>query len=109
MTKLEEWAEELNLFDDATMKLEYLIELAKKPTDFIELYRRDDNLIGGCQSKIWVTVMKDKNNKVAVDYDSDAMITKGITHLAFMDRLTGKPQKCPKYLYDKIEIICSSK
>lgn len=81
MTKLEEWAEELNLFDDATMKLEYLIDLAKKPTDFVELYRRDDNLIGGCQSKIWVTVMKDKNNKVAVDYDSDAMITKGITHI----------------------------
>ena len=81
MTKLEEWAEELNLFDDATMKLEYLIDLAKKPTDFIELYRRDENLIGGCQSKIWVTVMKDKNNKVAVDYDSDAMITKGITHI----------------------------
>ena len=49
--------------------------------DFIDLYKRDDNLIGGCQSKIWVTVMKDKNNKVAVDYDSDAMITKGITHI----------------------------
>jgi cysteine desulfuration protein SufE len=81
MTKIEEWAEELNLFDDATMKLEYLIDLAKKPTDFIDLYKRDDNLIGGCQSKIWVTVMKDKNNKVAVDYDSDAMITKGITHI----------------------------
>jgi len=30
------------------------------------------------------------------------LITKGITHLAFMNKQTGKPQRCPKYILDKI-------
>ena len=30
------------------------------------------------------------------------LITKGITHLAFMDRQFGKPIRCPNYLFDKI-------
>ena len=34
--------------------------------------------------------------------DNKDLITKGITHLAFMNRQTGKPQRCPKYLLDKI-------
>ena len=88
MSKIEQWAEEMSFFDDETMKLEYLIDLAKKPTDFMETYRRDENLIGGCQSKIWVSVLLDSEGKVAVDYDSDAMITKGITHI-ICDCFTG--------------------
>lgn len=88
MSKIEQWAEEMSFFDDETMKLEYLIDLAKKPTEFLELYRRDENLIGGCQSKIWVTVLRDKEGKIVVDYDSDAMITKGITHI-ICDCFTG--------------------
>ena len=88
MSKIEQWAEEMSFFDDETMKLEYLIDLAKRPTDFIETYRRDENLIGGCQSKIWVSVLLDSEGKVAVDYDSDAMITKGITHI-ICDCFTG--------------------
>ena len=88
MNKIEQWAEEMSFFDDETMKLEYLIDLAKRPTDFMETYRRDENLIGGCQSKIWVSVLLDSEGKVAVDYDSDAMITKGITHI-ICDCFTG--------------------
>lgn len=88
MSKIEQWAEEMSFFDDETMKLEYLIDLAKRPTDFMETYRRDENLIGGCQSKIWVSVLLDSEGKVAVDYDSDAMITKGITHI-ICDCFTG--------------------
>ena len=40
------------------------------------------------QSKIWVTVLRDKEGKIVVDYDSDAMITKGITHI-ICDCFTG--------------------
>ena len=86
MSKIEQWAEEMS-FDDETMKLEYRLD------EFLELYRRDENLIGGCQSKIWVTVLRDKEGKIVVDYDSDAMITKGITHIicdCFNDCSTGK-------------------
>lgn len=79
--KLEKWVNDFEFIDDATMKLEFLIDLAKQPTDFRETYRRDENLIGGCQSKIWVSVLLGPKGEVCVDYDSDAMITKGITHI----------------------------
>ena len=78
MTKLSEWAENLNLFDDSTERLSYLVDLAKKSTTLPTELRTDDRLIGGCISKIWVDVGVVEDN-VKVYYDSDAMITKGIT------------------------------
>lgn len=80
MTKLSEWAENLNLFDDSTERLSYLVDLAKKSTTLPTELRTDDRLIGGCISKIWVDVGVVEDN-VKVYYDSDAMITKGITSI----------------------------
>jgi acyl-CoA thioester hydrolase len=34
------------------------------------------------------------------------IITEGITHLAFMNKQSGKPQRCPRNLMDKIQINC---
>jgi len=78
--KLAEWAENLNLFDDSTERLSYLVDLAKKATTLPTELRTDDRLIGGCISKIWVDVGVVEDN-VKVYYDSDAMITKGITSI----------------------------
>ena len=78
--KLAEWAENLNLFDDSTERLSYLVDLAKKATTLPAELRTDDRLIGGCISKIWVDVGVVEDN-VKVYYDSDAMITKGITSI----------------------------
>ena len=78
--KLAEWAENLNLFEDGTEKLSYLVDLARKATTLPTELRTDDRLIGGCISKIWVDVGVVEGN-VKVYYDSDAMITKGITSI----------------------------
>ena len=78
--RIEEWAENLDLFDNGTDRLTYLVELAKKSTTLPRELRTDDRLIGGCISKIWVDVGLVEGN-VKVYYDSDAMITKGITSI----------------------------
>ena len=78
--KINEWADNLNLFDDGTERLAYLVELAKKSTTLPKELRTDDRLVGGCMSKIWIDVGV-VEDKVKVYYDSDAMITKGITSI----------------------------
>ena len=78
--RIEEWAENLDLFDNGTDRLTQLVELAKKSTTLPRELRTDDRLIGGCISKIWVDVGLVEGN-VKVYYDSDAMITKGITSI----------------------------
>ncbi|MDA9302459.1 SufE family protein [bacterium] len=78
-TKINNWAEELEFLDDDS-RLVHLIDLAKIPTTLPEVLKTDYNKIDGCMSQIWVGVQC-KDNQVTVQYDSDAMITKGITHI----------------------------
>jgi len=78
--KINEWADNLNMFDNGTDRLTYLVELAKKSTTLPKELRTDDRLVGGCMSKIWIDVGV-VEDKVKVYYDSDAMITKGITSI----------------------------
>tara|TARA_B100001027_G_C16251207_1_gene324532 strand:+ start:1259 stop:1657 length:399 start_codon:yes stop_codon:yes gene_type:complete len=76
--KIATWSETTTLLEGHD-RLEYLMDLAKKPTTMTS-ERTDDKLIPGCISKIWVDVDV-VNSKVSVKYDSDAMITKGIAHV----------------------------
>lgn len=78
--KIEHWADELSLFDDVMDQYTYLIDLAKKPTNLPSELRTDDRLVSGCISQIWVDVGA-VDNITKIYYDSDAMITKGVTHL----------------------------
>ena len=78
--KINEWADNLNMFDDGTERLAYLIELARKSTTLPKELRTADRLVDGCMSQIWIDVGV-VEDKVKVYYDSDAMITKGITSI----------------------------
>ena len=80
MNKIQDWVEEFDIFDDVMDQYAYLIDLAKEPTTLPEALRTDDRLIFGCTSQIWVDV-GEVDNKTRIYYDSDAMITKGVTHV----------------------------
>ncbi|MBL7471825.1 SufE family protein [Robertkochia sediminum] len=69
--------DEFSMFDDWMQRYEYMIELGKSLPLIDEQYKTDDNLIKGCQSKVWVHAGLD-NDKVVFTADSDAIITKGI-------------------------------
>ena len=100
--RIQEWADNLDLFDNGTDRLTYLVELAKKSTTLPRELRTDDRLIGGCISKIWVDVgVVEGNGKVY--YDSDAMITKGITSIV-ADCFTDIPlAEAKKITFDDFE------
>lgn len=72
--------EEFSMYEEWLDKYEYLIELGKSLTDYPESEKIDDNLIKGCQSRVWLTC-KVADGKVFLNADSDAIITKGIISL----------------------------
>lgn len=73
----EEIVEEFAMFDDWMERYEYMIELGKSIPVIENQYKTDNNLIKGCQSKVWLH-SKLENNKIKFSADSDAIITKGI-------------------------------
>jgi len=77
MNKIQKWKEEFEYLDEND-RLFYIIDLAKHITSLPKELRTDDRLVRGCMSKIWIDVGV-VDNLVKVYYDSDAMITKGIT------------------------------
>jgi cysteine desulfuration protein SufE len=65
------------MFDDWMQKYEYLIDLGKELPVIDAKYKTDDNIIKGCQSRVWLHAEK-KNEKIIYTADSDAIMTKGI-------------------------------
>ena len=76
----EEIIEEFAMFDDWMQKYDHLIELSKDIPLISEEYRLNENLIKGCQSKVWLHA-REIDGKVIYTADSDAIITKGIAAL----------------------------
>jgi cysteine desulfuration protein SufE len=73
----DEIVEEFSLFDDWMERYEYIIELGKKLPLIKEEFKTEDNIIKGCQSKVWLK--GDQYDSVIVfTADSDAILTKGI-------------------------------
>ena len=72
--------EDFSMFDEWLDKYEYLIELGRKLEGFPEGSKTDENLIKGCQSRVWLE-SKVEDGKIFFSADSDAVITKGIISL----------------------------
>lgn len=69
--------EEFAMFEDWEERYQYMIDLGKTLPLIDEQFKTDDNIIKGCQSKVWVHADM-KVDKIAFTADSDAIITKGI-------------------------------
>ncbi|MFO8236384.1 MAG: SufE family protein [Bacteroidales bacterium] len=100
----QEIIEEFSMFDDWMDKYNYLIELSKDLPEMSPDKKVPENLIDGCQSKVWLDAEL-KGDKLYFQADSDAIITKGI--IALLIRvLSGKTPKEIKdadlYFIDKI-------
>jgi cysteine desulfuration protein SufE len=78
--KQDEIIEEFSVFDDWMDKYSYLIEIGNSLEGFDEKNRVEQNLIEGCQSRVWLNAEL-KDGKVYFTADSDAIITKGIVAL----------------------------
>ena len=72
-----EIVDEFSMFDDWMERYEYIIELGKNLPLIKEEFKTDNNLIKGCQSKVWLQGEKN-DDKIVFTADSDAILTKGI-------------------------------
>ena len=72
-----EIVEDFGMFDDWMQKYEYLIDLGNDLAPIKEQYKTEDNLIKGCQSRVWLHA-EHTQGKIIFTADSDAIMTKGI-------------------------------
>lgn len=77
----QEIIEEFSVFGDWMEKYEYIIDLGKELPLIEAAHKTDDNLIKGCQSRVWLYAQQDENGHVRFTADSDAIITKGLVAL----------------------------
>jgi len=76
----EEIVEEFEMFEDWMERYEYLIELGKSLPMIDAQYKVDENIIKGCQSKVWLH-SELQGNTISYTADSDAILTKGLVAL----------------------------
>jgi cysteine desulfuration protein SufE len=76
----EEIIEEFSLFEDWMDKYEHIIGLGKELDPLDEQHKKEDNLVKGCQSQVWL-VANVNEGKIEFKADSDAIITKGLVGL----------------------------
>ncbi len=69
------------MFGDWMEKYEHIISLGKELAPLAPEDKVDDNLIKGCQSRVWLAAKRGKDGRVVFTADSDAIITKGLAAL----------------------------
>ena len=76
----DELIDEFSLFGEWMEKYEHIIQMAKELPMIAAQYKTDDNLIKGCQAKVWLHA-DFVDGKIMFSADSDAIITKGLVSM----------------------------
>lgn len=79
--KQEEIIDEFTVFDDWMDRYQLLIDLGNEQPPLEEKYKIDNNLIEGCQSRVWLQADLMPDGTVRFLAESDALIVKGIVSL----------------------------
>jgi cysteine desulfuration protein SufE len=69
--------DEFSMFEDWEERYQYMIDLGKTLPLIEDQHKTEENVIKGCQSKVWVHANM-QDDKINFTADSDAIITKGI-------------------------------
>jgi cysteine desulfuration protein SufE len=77
----DEIVNEFSLLDgDMEMTVFYIMELGQKLPEMPESDKTEENIVKGCQSKVWLTAGLE-NDKIQFSADSNTAITKGLVSL----------------------------
>ena len=76
----DEIVDEFSVFDDWMDKYALLIDLGNSLPPMDERYKTPENLIEGCQSRVWLQA-DHRDGRIYFEADSDAIIVKGIVSL----------------------------
>lgn len=88
----DELIEDFSLFDDWESKYEYIIDMGKQLAPLQDEFKSEDNIIKGCQSRVWLHATTDGNNLV-FEADSDAIIVKGLVSMLVKVLSGHKPEE----------------
>ena len=83
---------EFSMFDEWMDKYSYLIELGNDLGELDAIDKNDQNLIKGCQSRVWL-VAEIKDGKIHFRGESDAVIVKGLVALLLRVASERTPQE----------------
>ncbi len=100
----DELIDEFSLFGDWMEKYEYIIQLGKELPLIDPQYKKDENLIKGCQSKVWLHADY-QDGRVLFTADSDAIITKGLVGMVvrvLSGHMPGEITAADLYFVDRI-------
>ncbi len=92
-------------YDDWMDKYSYLIELGNDMPPFPDEHRKEENIIEGCQSTVWIHAEKNADGNVVYQGDADAIIVKGIVGLLIRVLSGHKPDEILEtdlYFIDKV-------
>jgi cysteine desulfuration protein SufE len=107
----DEIIEEFAGFDDWMDKYQLLIDLGNEQEPLEDKYKTEQNLIDGCQSRVWLVAEEVKSGEVKSEKlirfraESDALIVKGIVSLLIRVLSGHTPQEildADLYFIDKI-------
>lgn len=76
----DEIIEEFGFFEEWMEKYEHIISFAKELGPMDDSLKVDDNLVKGCQSRVWLDV-RQNGERIEFLADSDAVITRGLVAL----------------------------
>ena len=102
----EEIIDEFSMFEDWMERYEHIIDLGKSLPIIDEAFKVDENLIKGCQSKVWLH-SELKNDTLSFTAESDAILTAGIVGLLLRVFNEQKPAdiiKADMSFIDQIEL-----
>ena len=97
--------EEFDVFPDWMEKYEHIIELGKELDPIDESKKLDENLIKGCQSRVWLSAELNDKGKVIFTADSDAIITKGLVALMIRVLSNAEPMEIASADLRFLEVI----
>lgn len=77
----DEIIEEFNDYEDWMDKYQLLIDLGNEQEPLDEKYKNEQNLIDGCQSRVWLQADYEADGTIRFQAESDALIVKGLVSL----------------------------
>ena len=77
----DEIIDEFSGFSDWMDKYSYIIEMGNALPPIDERHKTPDNIIEGCQSRVWIAASRPDGRHIHFEADSDALIVKGIVAL----------------------------
>ena len=80
--KIKEIIDNFSFFDEWEERYQYLIDIGKKLPTYPDEYKKDQFLVQGCTSNLWL-ILSLKGEKLIMRGDSDSVIVKGLFYILF--------------------------